>query len=115
VQTLLEGTEKGKRDNVCYTLALAYKAEGCDEIEAEDRLQEWNSRLADPLPVRIVSQKVRSAYKPGAPAGPSAEWVRYLSGQAFSYRVWESAKPRSEPKTSHYHEWAGDVIDTLAA
>lgn len=115
VQTLLEGTEKGKRDNACYTLALAFKAEGCDEAEAEDRLQEWNSRLADPLPIRIVSQKVRSAYKPGAPAGPSAEWVRYLSGQAFSYRVWESAKPRSERKTSHYHEWAADVIETLAA
>lgn len=115
VQKLLAGVEKGKRDNTAYTLALAFKAEGYDQLSAENELQEWNARLEYPLPTRIISQKVQSAYKPGAPQGPTSEWIEYLSGERFSYRIWEAAKPRSERKTSHYHEWACDILNTLCS
>ncbi|MEK5645955.1 hypothetical protein BK138_34440 [Paenibacillus rhizosphaerae] len=115
VQKLLEGAEVGKRDNTAYTLALVFKAEGYDQDAAENELQAWNSRLESPLSKITIRQKVQSAYKPGAPIRPTAGWIEYLSGQRFSYSVWEPAKPRSERKTSHYHEWAGDILDTLCS
>lgn len=115
IKKLLAGVEKGKRDNTAYTLALAFKVEGYDQEAAESALQEWNSRLEYPLPTRTISQKVQSAYKPGSPLGPTSQWIEYLSGERFSYRVWEPAKPRSERKTSHYYEWAGDMLDTLCS
>lgn len=113
VRTLLEGVESGKRDNTCYTLALTYKREGYSFEDTESELQDWNSRLEEPLSQRIVTQKVRSAYKEGAPSGPTAEWITYLSGVSFTYQVWEAAKPRNERKSSHFDEWADDVIKTL--
>lgn len=115
VQKLLEGAERGQRDHTCYTLALAYKASGYDVNEAERLLLEWNQRLAEPLRLSEVLRKVRSAYKEGAPAGPSAEWIRLLSGLDFTYQKWEGAKPREERKTSHYEEWAGDILDSISA
>ncbi|OUS68561.1 hypothetical protein B1748_33585 [Paenibacillus sp. MY03] len=113
VKTLLAGVEVGKRDNTCYTLALAFKREGYSMEDAEAELQEWNTRLDEPMPQRIVSRKVKSAYKGDAPAGPTGEWITYLSGVPFSYEVWETAKPRGERKTSHYSEWAEDVERVL--
>lgn len=113
IQALLKGVEKGKRDNACYTLALAFKADGYSAEDAEAELQEWNASLAAPLSLVMVSRKVKSAYKPGAPEGPNAEWIRYLSGEKFAYRAWESAKPREKRKNSHYYEWAADVMRTL--
>lgn len=113
VKTLLEGVEKGKRDNTCYTLALIYKREGYSMEDAEAELLAWNSRLDEPLLQRIVSRKIKSAYKDNAPAGPTGEWITYLSGVPFAYEVWEAAKPRGERKTSHYTEWAEDVERAL--
>ncbi|AOZ94940.1 primase C-terminal domain-containing protein [Paenibacillus crassostreae] len=113
VQKLLTGAEIGKRDNTAYTLALVFKAEGYDKEAAEGELQLWNTRLENPLPQKTISQKVQSAFKAGAPVAPTSEWIEYLSGESFSYRIWEAAKPREERKTSHYYEWANDVIDTL--
>ncbi|MFW9336468.1 primase C-terminal domain-containing protein [Paenibacillus polymyxa] len=114
VQALLQGVERGKRDNTAYTLALVYKAEGYDQGSAEDALYTWNARLDSPLPERVIFQKVRSAYKPGAPAGPTADWIQYLSGVSFAHAAkWEAAKPRAERERSHYEEWAADVLEFL--
>ncbi|MBE7901106.1 hypothetical protein G7L40_27055 (plasmid) [Paenibacillus polymyxa] len=114
VQTLLQGVERGKRDNAAYTLALAYKAEGYDQESAEDALYNWNARLDSPLPERVICQKVRSAYKAGAPAGPTADWIQYLSGVSFAHAAkWDAAKPRAERERSHYIEWAADVLEFL--
>ncbi|MFS0728372.1 primase C-terminal domain-containing protein [Paenibacillus sp. 1P07SE] len=116
VRKLLEGAEIGKRDNTCYTLALAFKREGFEQDETETKLLEWSARLDDPLTDREVIKKVKSAFKAGAPAGPTTEWIQYLAGEAFTYRpAWEGAKPREERKTSHYYEWANDILDTLCS
>lgn len=115
VQRLLEGAERGRRDHTCYTLALAYKASGYDVSEAEGLLLEWNQRLTEPLRLSEVLRKVRSAYKDAAPAGPSAEWIRVLSGLEFTYQKWEGSRPREERKTSHYEEWARDILDTICS
>jgi hypothetical protein len=115
VQKLLEGVSEGQRDNTCYTLALAFKASGYSEKEAETRLQEWN-KLNDPAMRQIdVKRKVKSAFKKDAPAGPSAYWIRTLSGMAFTYQTWAEAKPREERTYSHFDEWEKDVIRYLKA
>ncbi|EJW14327.1 primase C-terminal domain-containing protein [Paenibacillus alvei] len=114
VQAILRGVDKGSRDNACYTLALAFKADGYTADEAESELQDWNSNLVSPLSQHIIARKVRSAYKSGSPAGPSAEWIRHLSGVKFAYQAWESAKPRKIRKYSHYEERASDMLYTLA-
>lgn len=113
VRRLLEGVSEGQRDNTCYTLALAFKASGYSEKEAEDRLKEWNQLNDPPMRQLEIKRKVKSAYKHGSPDGPSAYWIRLLSGMAFTYQTWEEAKPREERTYSHSHEWEQDVIRHL--
>lgn len=113
VKKLLEGVSEGQRDNTCYTLALAYKASGYSAKEAEDRLKEWNKRNDPPMRQLEIKRKVKSAYKQGSPAGPSAYWIRLLSGIPFSYQMWEEAKPREVRTYSHQEEWEEDVISYL--
>lgn len=110
VLTLLEGVSEGQRDHTCYTLALAYKASGYDKTEAEAYLQEWNQRNSPAMTQMDVKRKVKSAFKPGAPKGPSAHWIRTLSGKAFTYQNWEEAKSREERTYSHLEEWQRDII-----
>lgn len=113
VQQLLKGVSEGQRDNTCYTLALAFKASGYSEKETEARLQEWNC-LNDPAMRQIdVKRKVKSAFKKGAPLGPSAYWIRTLSGLPFTYQNWELAKPREDRTYSHLDEWKDDVIQYM--
>lgn len=113
IQKLLQGVSEGQRDNTCYTLALAFKATGHNEHETECYLQEWNERN-DPSMLQIdVKRKVKSAFKQNAPAGPSAYWIRTLSGLSFTYQNWELAKPRDERTYSHLDEWKDDVIQYL--
>lgn len=110
---LLEGVSEGQRDNTCYTLALTFKASGYDEKETEIRLKEWNQRNDPSMRELEIKRKVKSAYKNGAPAGPTANWIRLLSGMNFTYQVWEEAKPREERIYSHFKEWEQDVISHL--
>ncbi|MCM3569834.1 primase C-terminal domain-containing protein [Neobacillus mesonae] len=110
---LLEGVEKGKRDNTCYTLALAFKASGYSKEEAETRLRDWNDRLEEPMRLLDIKRKVRSAFQQGSKKGPAASYIRMLSGMDFSYRPLEGAKPREERQRSHYYEWEEDVIRFL--
>lgn len=110
VQTLLKGVSEGNRDSSCYTLALAFKASGFDEEEAEKRLHEWNTKNEPPMRQIDVKRKVKSAFKAGSPAGPSSEWISRLSGMPFSYQVWEEAKPRHERVYSHLSEWEDDIL-----
>jgi len=115
IKHLFKGVSKGIRDYTCYTLALACKAVGMDIKETEQRLIEWN-KLNDPqLQHMEIKRKVKSAFKPNAPKGPSAFWIRQLSGMPFSYQVISVAKPREERTNSHYTEWKGDIISFIKA
>lgn len=110
VKKLLAGVCEGQRDNTCYTLALAFKAAGYDAEQTEKRLHDWNKKNDPPLTKIEIKRKVKSAFKPSAPAGPAAKYISMLSGMKFSYQVWEEAKPRHERKYSHLEEWAEDVL-----
>jgi Primase C terminal 1 (PriCT-1) len=109
VQKILEGVNKGQRDTACYTLALAYKAAGYDEKQAEEHLHNWNQKNTPQMRQIEVKRKVKSAYN-GRFHAPSAKKIRELSGMLFSYVIWEEAKPREERTYSHIQEWEGDVL-----
>ncbi|MBM7580826.1 primase C-terminal domain-containing protein [Jeotgalibacillus terrae] len=113
IQRLLQGVSKGQRDNTCYTLALAFKASGYSESETESSLHDWNKKNQPAMTQLDVKRKVKSAFKKSAPLGPSAYWIRTLSGLAFTYKVWDEAKPREERKYSHFDEWEKDIIRYL--
>lgn len=110
---LEQGVSKGQRDQTCYTLALAYKASGLTQGEAEQRLHMVNANNEPPLPQIDIKRKIRSAFKLRAPNGPSAYWIRQLSGMPFTYRPFVGAKPRSERKYSHLEEWKSDILSFL--
>lgn len=110
IKKLLQGVEKGKRDQTCYTLALAMKASGIGAKQAESRLQEWNKLNHPPMTQLEVKRKVKSAYKKDGKQGPSAFHIRQLSGMPFVYTVWEEAKNRSDRVYSHLCEWEEDLL-----
>lgn len=113
VQKLLEGVSKGQRDNTCYTLALALKASGYTKEATLECLHNWNFKNDPPMRTVDVERKVNSAYKEGAPLGPSSYWVQILSGMDFKYQAWEAAKPRKERTYSHLEEWKEDILAVL--
>lgn len=112
IRKLLQGVEKGQRDNTCYTLALAFKASGYEKEEAEKHLQEWNTRLEQPLTTFTIKQKVRSAFM-GSKNGPAAHYIRQLSGMPFSYRPFVGKKDREDRQYSHMEEWESDILAYL--
>lgn len=113
IKKLLEGVCEGQRDNTCYTLALTFKSQGYTEKETEERLYKWNENNNPSMRKIDIKRKVKSAFKVGAPVGPSATWIRRLSGMAFTYVTWEAAKPREERTYSHLDEWKDDVLNYL--
>lgn len=113
IQSLLQGVEQGRRDNTCYTLALAFKATGYSEEDTQIYLYAWNERNTPAMRQLDVKRKVKSAFKEGAPLGPSAYWIETLSGMEFKYQIWEGSKPREERTYSHLEEWKEDVLSIL--
>lgn len=113
IQSLLQGVEQGRRDNTCYTLALAFKATGYSEEDTQIYLYAWNERNTPAMRQLDVKRKVKSAFKEGAPLGPSSYWIETLSGMEFKYQLWEGAKPREERTYSHLEEWKEDVLSIL--
>lgn len=115
IQSLLQGVEQGRRDNTCYTLALAFKATGYSEEDTQIYLYAWNERNTPAMSQLDVKRKVKSAFKKGAPLGPSAYWIETLSGMEFKYQLWEGAKSREERTYSHLEEWKEDFLSVLRA
>lgn len=113
IQKLLQGVEKGKRNNTCYTLALAFKAAGYSKEETEKRLMEWNQKNEPALTKMEIKRTVKSAFKKGAPKGPKGKMIRELSGMPFFYRPIVGAKKREERVYSHFTEWKKDIITFL--
>lgn len=113
IQSLLQGVEQGRRDNTCYTLALAFKATGYSEEDTQIYLYAWNERNTPAMRQLDVKRKVKSAFKKDAPLGPSAYWIETLSGMEFKYQLWEGAKSREERTYSHLEEWKEDVLSIL--
>lgn len=109
---LLAGVEEGIRDNTCFTIALALRAEGYTNEQAFVILTEWNKKNAPPLALNLIRTKIRSAYS-GRYHGPSAKWVTELSGIPFAYYSFTPAKPREERKYLHLNEIEEMILNYL--
>ncbi|WP_157456981.1 primase C-terminal domain-containing protein [Carnobacterium maltaromaticum] len=120
-----QGTDSG-RDNTIFTLALANFSSGVQFQDCLNELDQFNSQLTNPLPHRIVEQKIISAYS-GDYQGASSQFIDLLvtkwvkSDQLQSLKkqntgrvdrsLWvKHAKKREDRQRSHYHEWREDFL-----
>lgn len=125
-QTDVKGT-KGVlgRNNVIYTAALACYSSKMDIDDCLNLLDEYNSRLQEPLAHREVLKIVQSAYS-GKQKGASSYYISLLTElwvqteaeksleTSSQTRFWyKFAKPREERKNSHLHEWEKDLLEFL--
>ncbi len=118
-----QDAEIGKRDNTCFTLALAMKYSGYSEARALEEMETWYHECCEkggpePFLLKDVFQKVRYVYKNNKLRGPGSEAVRELTGLPFTYsidgfRFFSLAKPREERKRVHFSEWKSDLLDLL--
>lgn len=116
------GQEKSSRNNALLTLGIANYADGVDYNDAYDVLDQWNSALDHPLPLREFERTLKSAYS-GKYKGVERKYVELLlenwtdgtatfSGPSGWYKF---AKPREERERSHYTEWEQDIVTYLEA
>lgn len=114
----------GTRDEVAFTLALAMKASGWSQRQAEVALGEWHSSCCvkgagvgkKPFSRRDAIYKASYVFRSSRYHAPKAEIVRRLTGMPFYYRTrnhWENAKPRKDRDRSHLYEWEADLIELL--
>lgn len=112
--------EKGQigRNNLFFTVALAFKAEGRSLEDAYDCIDQINTDLVQPLKDSEVQTIVRSAFY-GKCKGPKNEYIQYLSelyGNGQEYKQlqvkgwYKFKKARTERVRSHYNEWEDDII-----
>ncbi|MEC5317203.1 primase C-terminal domain-containing protein [Enterococcus casseliflavus] len=115
--------EKGiyGRNNVIFTLSLAYFSSGYEIEECELAMLEFNDRLASPLTDRELTRIIRSAYSGKYQAAHREkivvlcqEWVdtNLSEEQLFNKKRgwWKFKKERAVRKYSHSHEWAEDLL-----
>lgn len=118
--------EKGVygRNNVIFTLSLAYYSSGYAMEECELTMLEFNDRLANPLVDRELTRIIRSAYSGKYQAAHREkvivlcqEWVdtNLSEEQLFNKKRgwWKFKKERAVRKYSHSHEWAADLLAYL--
>jgi len=118
--------EKGVygRNNVIFTLSLAYYSSGYAMEECELAMLEFNDRLANPLSDRELTRIIRSAYSGKYQAAHREkiivlcqEWVdvNLSDEQLFNKKRgwWKFKKERAVRKYSHIHEWAEDLLAYL--
>lgn len=113
------------RNNTLFTLALICYAEGWDLERTENFLDEFNSRLHEPLNGPDLYAILQSAYS-GKYSGPSKEYVEAIltlhvkNGSqyhvSFGSRAWyKFKKERADRTRSHYEEWEADIIKYITA
>lgn len=118
---------KGKlgRNNVIFTLSLAYYASKIEQERCFDDMDVFNSSLNYPLSVSEVKRIVKSAYS-GKYKGASKTYVQELVSnwgleslseeKMFTQQrnTWyKFKKERHKRKKSHLSEWKKDILDYL--
>lgn len=113
VKYLLEGVEKGTRNNTAFTLALCFKKDDFDLDSTYNALLEWNKRNSPPMPIRILKKTVKSAFNEKW-KGPSTLYIENLSGLKFRYRPITPAKARRDRNRNHLKEIQDDIISYIS-
>ena len=112
------------RNNVMFTLALAYFSSGYSQETCEYNILEFNDRLESPIEPKEVIKIVKSAYS-GSYQAASREYVKTLcrawvsegltNEDLFVKQGWvKFKKKRSERQRSHLTEWAEDLMAYLS-
>lgn len=113
------------RNNTLFTLALVCYSEGWEYERAFDFLDEYNSKLDNPLSANEFASILDSAYS-GRYKGASKEYIRMLlelyvkGGESIpihlNTRGWyKLKKERKDRVRSHYEEWEQDIIEYISA
>lgn len=123
-ETKFEG-KKGLigRNNVLFTLALAYFSSGSSQETCEYNLLQFNERLNASLEEKELFKIIKSAYSEKYQAA-SREYILPLcqkwvsedltSKDLFVRQGWTKfKKPRQERVRSHLHEWKEDILTYL--
>ena len=63
-----------------------FQAAGYDAKQTEKRLHDWNKKNDPPLTKIEIKRKVKSAFKPSAPAGPAAKYISRRT-ELFSFFI----------------------------
>lgn len=121
LQILHTRCNPGYREQTCFTLALAMKAEGWSEEAAKDSILEWHRNYCEQggkesFSKRDALYKVHYVYKKSSLHAPSAEAIRELSGMPFYYArktQWEAAKPREDRVRAHIQERKADLLELI--
>ncbi|WP_271554323.1 primase C-terminal domain-containing protein [Enterococcus mundtii] len=121
---IIGGEGRLGRNNVIFTLALAYFSSGYALETCEYNMFEFNERLIEPLTEGEVRKIVMSAYS-GMYQAAQRDFILELCQQWVSSEVqekelfiqrrgwWKFKKTREQRKYSHKHEWKQDLIDYL--
>lgn len=112
------------RNNVFFTMALAYFSSGYSQETCEYNLFEFNERLTDPLEDKEILKLVHSAYSGKYQAASRDyiitlchEWVseNLTNKDLFISQGWTKfKKARKDRKRSHLHEWKEDLMAYLS-
>lgn len=114
------GEYASSRNNALLTLALANYADNIPFETAYDVLDQWNSALNNPIPIREFERTLKSAYS-GKYKGVQRSYVESLLENWTNGNVsftgangwYKFAKSREERERSHYNEWEQDIISLL--
>lgn len=116
IQALLQmDVPDGQRGNACFTLALAFKADGYDAESAFAGLCDWNAALSAPITEKRIWNTVSSVYR-NSYHQPSRADLALFVGKELAYakvRYITPAKPRSERLQWHLKEISELIIQDL--
>lgn len=122
---IIGGEGRLGRNNVIFTLSLAYYSSGYALETCEYNMFEFNERLQEPLAVAELEKIVRSAYSGNYEAASRdfivelcKQWVEpgLKNKDLFIQRKgwWKFKKPREQRKYSHKKEWKEDLVAYLS-
>lgn len=122
---IIGGQGRLGRNNVIFTLSLAYYSSGYALETCEYNMFEFNERLQEPLAATELEKIIRSAYS-GSYQAASREFIIELCQQWVAPTLkskdlfiqrrgwWKFKKPREQRKYSHKKEWKEDLLAYLS-
>lgn len=121
---IIGGEGRLGRNNVIFTLSLAYFSSGYSQETCAYNMFEFNERLKEPLTEKEVETIVKSAYSSNYQAARRdfiielcQEWIAsdIQENELFIQRRgwWKFKKPRQLRKYNHQQEWKLDLLNYL--
>lgn len=116
VKKVLQGVEKGQRNEACFSMAVIHLLEGFSALATEKLLAGWNEKNSVPLPLVEIRKCMASAEK-GLKKNQqhyfnaARKRIYEISDEKIKYRHITLPKPRRERKRNHISEWEADILE----